>query len=353
MRAARIAAFNKPYSVEDVPVPSLGPKDVLIKIAAAGLCHTDLQVLEGVYESAGAKPGLIGSHEPCGTIAAVGAKAEGQFKLGDRVGTINTYGYCGKCEACKGGKMQLCDSLGGMCGVTIDGGFAQYMKADARVVTALPDSIPFEEAAPLFCAGATIYGAMCAVDPRPGQVVAVVGIGGLGHLGVQYVKARGCKVVAIDNRKEGVELVESAPEHLRPDKSYVIDSERAENEVAQELSTSFYESNPGVDKVMIAAEAPHLIRWSQRFLRKGGELVDVGLPSDAPFEVDPFSMNFKEHTIKGRLICSPQQSREMIKLHHDNRCRVHVEKTYAIDHVNDMLDHYRRKDLKGRLCMVF
>ena len=137
MKAARIADFNKPYSVDQVDVPAdLGSNDILVKIQAAGYCHTDLQVLQGVYESAGAKPGLIGSHEPVGVVVKTGSEAEknGNIRNGDRVGSINTYGFCGKCNSCKQGK-QLCEKMPGMLGLTINGGFAEYMKADARVVS--------------------------------------------------------------------------------------------------------------------------------------------------------------------------------------------------------------------------
>lgn len=354
MRAARVKAFNEPYEVADVDVPSdLEAHDILVQIKAAGYCHTDLQVLQGVYESAGAKPGLIGSHEPAGVVVKAGPKAsEAGIKVGDRVGSINTYGFCNKCNSCKQGQ-QLCEKLPGMLGLTIDGGFAQYMKADARVVSKVPEAIPWDQAAPLFCAGATVYGALLAADPKPGQWVAMVGIGGLGHLGIQYAKAMGYKVVAIDNRKEAIDLANAVPDKFKPDQSHVIDSDEASKKVAETLMGSFYDTNPGVDRVVVNAEAPTLVKFSQQFTRKGGVIVDVGLPSDASFEVDPFSLNFKEQTVKGRLICTPEQCQDMINLHAKHGCEVHIEKTYKVDQINDMLEHYKSKQLKGRVCMVF
>ena len=297
---------------------------------------------------------MIGSHEPAGIVVKVGSEAEknGNIKPGDRVGSINTYGFCGKCNSCKQGQ-QVCENVKGMLGLTIDGGFAEYMKADARVVAKIPESIPFDEAAPLFCAGATVYGALLAVQPKQDEWVVMIGIGGLGHLGLQYAKAMGCKVIAVDNRKESIDLANDVPSHLRPDRTYLINNEDAEKKVAEELQSGLYDSNPGVDKIVINTEARHLIKWSQQFLRKGGQLVDVGLPADGPFELDPFSMNFKEQTIKGRLICTPEQSQEMVNLHAKHQCRVFIEKTYKVDQMNDMFKRYQQKDLKGRLCMVF
>lgn len=354
MRAAVVKDFNKGYEVRDVEVPTnLGPNDILVKIAAAGYCHTDLQVMQGVYASSGAKPGLVGSHEPAGVVVKAGSDAsKSNIHVGDRVGSINTYAFCGECNACKRQGQQLCEKLVGMLGLTINGGFAEYMKADARVVAKVPQSIRWEEAAPLFCAGATVYGALLASGVKRGEWIAIVGIGGLGHLGVQYAKALGAKVIAIDNRREGVETALAVPSHLRPDKTFVIDSPDAEKEVIQQLQ-SFYDTNPGVDRVVINAEARSLIKFSQQFLRKGGTLVDVGLPSDWSLEVDPFALSFKEQTIKGRLICTPRQSQDMINLHAENGCRTYIEKTYGVEQINEMYDHYQKKDLQGRLCMVF
>ncbi|KAN0062663.1 hypothetical protein ACQY0O_004853 [Thecaphora frezii] len=354
MRAATIKDFKKGYEIKDIDVPvDLGPNDILVQIKAAGYCHTDLQVMEGVYESAGAKPGLVGSHEPVGIVVKVGSDAEkSNIKVGDRVGSINTYGFCGKCESCKVGK-QLCDKLPGMLGLTINGGFSQYMKADARVVSKIPDGIPWDQAAPLFCAGATVYGALLAAKPEKDQWLAIVGIGGLGHLGVQYAKAMGVKVIAIDNRKEAIELCDKLPSHLRPDKSYVIDTDEARDKAQQELGSGFYDTNPGVDRVVVNTEDRGLIKFCQQFMRKGSILVDVGLPADGPFEVDPFALNFKEQTIRGRLICTPEQCQEMINLHADNKCQTYIEKTYKVDEANEMAKHYESKKLMGRLCMVF
>ncbi|KAJ0386628.1 hypothetical protein COL922a_003861 [Colletotrichum nupharicola] len=349
-----LADFIKNTQVKSVDVPTeLGPNDVLVKVAAAGYCHTDLQVQEGVYASSGAKPGLIGSHEPVGTIVKLSPEAEKNgWKIGDRVGSINTYGCCGSCNSCNKGK-QLCDNLTGMLGLTVDGGFAQYMKADARVICKVPEEIPWAEAAPLFCAGATVYGALVAADPKPDQWLAVVGIGGLGHLAIQYAKAMGAKVIAIDNRQEGIDLANDVPSHLKPDRTYVLDSKEEESNCIQELQTSFYDTNPGVDRVVITTEARPLVEFAQQFLRKGGVLVDVGLPADGPFEVDPFALNFKEQTIRGALICTPERSREMIELHAKNKCTTHIEKTFSVEQANEMAEHYLSKQLKGRLCMVF
>lgn len=362
MYAGVLKAYNEPLSYEERPVPEVGPNDVLVKIKAAGYCHTDLQVSQGVYEGAGAKPGMIGSHEPAGVIAKLGSEAEkrGLFKIGDRVGSINTYHPCEQCDACKNHGRQLCMNVGGMLGVSggkdapngKDGGFAEYMIADDKVLAKIPEEIPFDEAAPLFCAGATTYGAILAAKQDKGKWVAHVGVGGLGHLGVQYSKALGHKVVAIDNRKEGLDVVKSGPKHLQADKYILIDSDDAKKKATEELGGSFYDSNPGLDAVVINAEARDLVSFAQNCLRVGGIVVDVGLPSDGPLEIDPFPLSFKEQIVRGRLICTPEQSQDMINLHAKNGCKTYLEQRFPLKDIAKCQARYDQKDLRGRLVIV-
>lgn len=323
---------------------------------------------------------------------AQGAEAEkrGILKVGDRVGSINTYHPCWKCHACKTLGAQLCENVGGMLGVSggkdapngesvvcvcgsqtypqqdltpnyasfplgpagKDGGFADYMIADDTVLAKIPESISFEQAAPLFCAGATTYGALLATKAPKGAWVAQIGVGGLGHLGIQYSKALGYKVVAIDNRKEALEVAKSAPKHLQADEYVLIDSEDAEKKATEKLGNGFHDSNPGLDAVVINTEARNLIRFAQNCTRKGGIVVDVGLPADGPLEVDPFCLSFKEQIVRGRLICTPEQSADMVKLHAEHGCQTYIEKTYPLKDIAKAQERYLQKDLKGRLVIV-
>lgn len=225
---------------------------------------------------------------------------------------------------------------------------------DSRVVGKIPESIPFAEAAPLFCAGATVYGAMKAAGLKKDSVMVIVGIGGLGHLGVQYGKALGLKIVALDNRQEGLDMLDSLPKNLQPDERHLISNNDKDNEqLYKKLGEGFYPSNPGVDSVVICTEARALPRQCQQFLRKGGVICDVGLPADGPLEVDSFALSFKEQTVKGRLICTPEQCQELVDLHAKFGCRTYIEKTYKIDEIKTVFDHYQRKNLKGRIVVTF
>ena len=183
--------------------------------------------------------------------------------------------------------------------------------------------------------------------------MAIIGIGGLGMLGVQYAKAMGMKVIAIDNRQEGIDLANSVPSHLRPDQTFLIDSEDAKKKCSEELSNGFYDSNPGVDRVVITTEQQELPAFASACTRKGGVLVGVGLPSDNKLVISPFDLSFKELTLRGRLICTPEETKSMLDLHAKNGCKTHVEKTYPLEKINDLIEHYKSSSLKGRLCVTF
>lgn len=353
MKAGVIKEWKKSMALDaQHAVPKdLKGYDILVQIKAAGMCHTDVQTLEGVYKSQGTFQGMIGSHEPAGVVVALGPDAEkdGSVQIGDRVGSINTYGYCGKCKSCKKNGEQLCENIKGLLGLTIDGGFAEYCRMDARVVGKIPKEIPFTEAAPLFCAGATVFGALKAAGVEKDKWIAIVGAGGgLGHLGVQYAKALGFKVVALDNRQEALDVLDNIPDHLKADEKYLMNDENI-----QKLSSSFYDSDPGVDKAIICAEDRSLPRLTQQFLRKGGMIVDVGLPADGPLEVDSFALSFKEQTIRGRLICTPHECQEMVNMHTRSGCKTYIEQTFPIEKIQDVYDRYNQKDLKGRIVVSF
>lgn len=310
-------------------------------------------MLEGVYEEAGSFKGMIGSHEPAGIVVKLGPKAEseGLVKVGDRVGSINTYGFCGQCNACKHQGRQLCEKLPGMLGLTKDGGFAEYCVMDSRVVSKIPEDIPFDEAAPLFCASATVWGALNAVGMEKEKWIAIIGIGGLGHVGVQYAKAKGMKVIALDNRQVALDLLNKLPSNLQPDKKMLLGD--STDKTIESLQNDFYDTNPGVDKAVICTEEKDLPRIVQQFVRKGGVICEVGLPADGPLEVDAFALSFKEQTIKGRLICTPKECQEMVNFHSQHKCKTYIEKTYPIEDIAKVYEHYQSKDLMGRLCVTF
>ena len=195
MKAAVVREFGKPLAIEEVEVPRPGAGEVLVRIRACGVCHTDLHAAEGDWPVK-PKPPFIPGHEGVGHVAAVGAGVR-HVKEGDRVGVPWLHTACGHCEHCLAGWETLCEQQQNT-GYSVDGGFAEYALADADYVGHLPASVGFVEIAPILCAGVTVYKGLKVTDTRPGNWVVISGIGGLGHMAVQYAKAMGLNVAAVD-----------------------------------------------------------------------------------------------------------------------------------------------------------
>src|SRR6185369_6248356 len=206
MKAAVVHAFGKPLAIEEVPVPEVARDRVLMKVAACGVCHTDLHAAEGDWP---VKPPLpfIPGHEGVGYVAKVGAGVS-WVKEGDRVGVPWLHTACGHCEYCITGWETLCDSQQ-MTGYTVNGGYAEYVLADPGYVGKLPDNLEFAPAAPVLCAGVTVYKGLKVLDCKPGDWVVISGIGGLGHMAVQYARAMGFHVIAVDVSEEKLALARS------------------------------------------------------------------------------------------------------------------------------------------------
>lgn len=195
MKAAVVREFGQPLVIEEVPVTMPGPGQILVKIAATGVCHTDLHAAEGDWPVK-PNPPFIPGHEGVGHVVAVGSGVT-YVKEGDRVGVPWLYTACGHCVHCLGGWETLCEAQQNT-GYSVNGSFAEYVLADPNYVGHLPANIGFIDIAPILCAGVTVYKGLKVTDTRPGNWVAISGIGGLGHMAVQYAKAMGLNVVAVD-----------------------------------------------------------------------------------------------------------------------------------------------------------
>src|SRR5262245_16683087 len=197
MKAAVVPKIDSQWEVKEVPAPEPGPNQVLIKIHASGLCFTDVHQTRG--EIPGAFPRTLG-HEPVGEIVAVGPGVRTR-RVGDRVGVPWVQASCGRCEWCLRGRPMFCPNPINT-GLEAPGGHAEYMPAYADATMLLPDGLSYEQAAPIFCAGDTVWSGLRWADPQPHERVAVVGIGGLGHLAVQYAKAAGFETLAVSPDKD-------------------------------------------------------------------------------------------------------------------------------------------------------
>jgi alcohol dehydrogenase len=205
MRAVVVPHVNGPWTVREVPTPKPGANQVLIRIRASGLCYTDVHITEG-HLPAQSWPRTLG-HEPVGEIVEVGPGVRTR-QVGDRVGVPWVQTTCGRCENCRKGKAEFCPNQVGT-GVQIDGSHAEYMLAWAEGTVLLPDGLSWEQAAPVFCAGYTVYSGLRIADPKPHERVAVLGIGGLGHLAIQYAKAAGFETFAVTKTKDKVGFVKN------------------------------------------------------------------------------------------------------------------------------------------------
>jgi alcohol dehydrogenase len=202
MKAAVVPAKSSSWQIKDVPQPQPGTNQVLVKMHASGICYTDVHQTLGHLP--GSFPRILG-HEPVGEIVAVAPDVTSR-KVGDRVGSAWIQSTCGRCEWCQRGRRMFCPFLKGT-GGEAQGGHAEYMLMNADATFLIPDKVSYEQAAPIFCAGYTVYSGLRWADPQPHERIAVLGIGGLGHLAVQYAKAAGFETIAISHSPDKDKLI--------------------------------------------------------------------------------------------------------------------------------------------------
>ena len=270
------AQFHKPYKIHEVPTPTaLHEHDLLITVGVASFCHSDNLVLAGVFPS---KLPLIASHEASGTVVAAGSAVKG-FKKGDRVMASSTYHRCGKCEDCLGPEdcHQYCPNADGTLGVHLNGAFAQYMVVDSKEAARLPDNVSLKTAAPLACAGATVWRGVLQAGLAKGQWLGIVGSGGgLGHLGVQFAKALGLHVIGIDARDEGLELSRTCGADV------VVDARVGKDKVVEEVHKNT--QGAGVDATINVSDAKPAATLACAITKRHGKMVQIAVVSFAAWK---------------------------------------------------------------------
>ena len=284
MRAAIVPAMNSSWEVTDVPQPQPGPNQVLVKMHASGICYTD------VHQTLGNLPGpfpRILGHEPVGEVVAVAPDVTTR-KVGDRVGTAWIQSTCGRCEWCQRGRKMFCPNMKAT-GVDAQGGHAEYMPMNADATYLIPDKVSYEQAAPIFCAGYTVYSGLRWADPQPHERVAVVGIGGLGHLAVQYAKAAGFQTIAVSHS---------------PDKDKMIRELGADEVVRDGKGLA---AAGGADVILSTSNSARSMVDSVQGLRPDGRFVAMGA------DAEPISVSLIDLISKRiRLIGSQQNSPEYL-----------------------------------------
>lgn len=267
MLACQVVEFNKPYKIHKVATPKeLGDHDLLVKVAVASLCHTDGMVTAGTF---GTKLPCTASHEGTGTVVAKGSEAH-DFQVGDRVMCGIYRNPCGVCLDCQGPEnfRQYCSKMMGAIGIHLDGAFAEYVVADARHACRLPDKITFETAAPLACAGCTIWRGVLQAELKKGEWLCLVGSGGgLGHLGVQFGKALGLNVIGVDAREEGLGLTKQAGADV------VVDARKGDDHVVAEIHR--VTSGAGADATVNVSDAPTAAATACAATKRHGTMIQI------------------------------------------------------------------------------
>ena len=333
MRAAVVHDFTKPLSIDEIAVPEVGPGQVLVKVAASGVCHTDLHAARGDWP---VKPSLpfVPGHEGVGTIAAVGAGVT-HMKEGDRVGVPWLHTACGHCRHCTTGWETLCPDQQNT-GYSVNGGFADYVLADPGYVGHLPAELEFEPAAPVLCAGVTVYKGLKETDTRPGQTVVISGIGGLGHMAVQYAKAMGLHVIAVDIADEKLRLASDLGADM------VINA--AETDPVAEV-----QKGGGAEGVLVTAVSTSAFKQGVGMLARGGTMSLVGLPP-GEFPLDIFGTVLFRKTIRGSIVGTRADLEEAIAFAAEGKVKAHYT-AEKLDDVNSILERLEGGKIDGRIVM--
>lgn len=342
MRAIQVTAYHAPYQINTIPVPSaLSPHDLLLKIAVASNCHTDSMVRDGIFHTA--LP-VTASHEGAGTVVAVGS-AVTNFSIGDRVMAGIPLHPCGRCHDCLGPERQVqyCEKIKGHVGVTTDGCFAEYARVDARSSTVLPDAVSFMSAAPLACAGRTVWRAVLQTELKAGEWVCFVGSGGgLGHLGVQFAKALGLKVIGIDARDEGLGLTKEYGADV------VVDARKGKEEAVKAVRE--VTGGMGADATVNLSDASSAAGLACAVTKMHGLMVQIAQPDN--IEIPFPEIIFRDIRVRGSLICSPEESKSMLKCIAEHGVTVKTNPFYGLDKIEDLVSMVHGGKIQGKAIIV-
>jgi propanol-preferring alcohol dehydrogenase len=320
MKAAVVHRLGEPLVIEDVPVPEVGPGEILVRTEASGLCHTDIHAANGDWPVKPSPP-FIPGHEGVGIVERVGPGVV-RVSEGDRVAVPWLGSACGTCEHCISGWETLCEHQRNT-GYSVDGGFAEYIRADAAYVGLVPDGIDPHEAAPLTCAGVTTYKAVKVSGARSSDLVAVFGVGGLGHLAMQYARIAGASVVAVDLTEDKLQMAKELGATFTVNASI-------------EDPAAAIRALGGADAAIATAATPAAFEQAYGSLRRGGRLVFVGLPAHNGIRLPIFETVLNGITVVGSIVGTRLDLREVFELHRAGLTHV-VYETRALERVNESI----------------
>lgn len=326
-----------------MPVPkNLTGPDVLVKVAVASNCHTDSMVQSGTF-----KPPLpcTASHEGAGTVVAVGSEVK-HLKVGDRVMCGLPFHPCGVCPDCTTGpenQRQYCANIEAHNGVLRDGFFAEYAVVDSRNTTALPNEVTFESAAPLACAGRTIWRGVNLTGLKAGEWIALVGSGGgLGHLGIQFAKAKGLNVIGVDARDDGLELSKANGANV------VLDARKGKEELVKEVHA--VTGGRGVDSAVVISDHKEATAISCAITKMHGEVIQIAQP---PEVIIPFAeLVFRDIRVRGSLIASEGESRQMLEDIAKHNITVKTNPFYGLDKIKELTELVHGGKIQGKAIII-
>jgi alcohol dehydrogenase/propanol-preferring alcohol dehydrogenase len=333
MQAAQVPSASAPFELIDRPVPDPAPDEVRVRVEACGICHSDAFVKEGTF------PGIdyprVPGHEVAGVVDAVGSDVDA-WAEGERVGVGWHGGHCFTCAACREGDFVNCENAG-ITGITFDGGYAEYLCAPQEAVAALPDELGFVDAAPLLCAGITTFNALRNSDAGPGDLVAVQGIGGLGHLAIQYAASFGAEVAALSTSADKEELAHDLGAH------HFIDA--SSTDAAEAL-----QARGGADVILATAPSSAAISSITGGLGRDGSLVIVAATGE-PIEVSPMALIQGRKSVSGWPSGSADDSEDTLDFSALTDTMPMIE-TYPLSDAEAAYDRMINNDARFRVVLV-
>jgi len=336
MKAAVVRKFKEPLAIEEVPIPTPGAGQILVRVAASGVCHTDLHAADGDWPVKPMPP-FIPGHEGVGYVAAVGSHVT-HIKEGDRVGVPWLYTACGHCRHCLGGWETLCEGQQNT-GYSVNGGFAEYVLADPNYVGRLPAKAGFVDIAPILCAGVTVYKGLKTTDTRPGDWVVISGIGGLGHMAVQYARAMGLNVIAVDVDDAKLELA------TRLGASLVVNARKADPMAFVKKEVG------GAQGVLVTAVSPKAFEQAMGMVGRGGTVSLVGLPpGDFPLSI--FNTVLNGVTVRGSIVGTRLDLQEALDFASQGKVKATVA-AERLENINQIFARMRAGDIQGRIVIDF
>jgi len=336
MSAAVVERFREPLVMRERPVPTPGPGQALVEIMASGVCHTDLHAADGDWP---VKPNLpiIPGHEGAGMVVALGSGVT-HLKEGDRVGIAWLHGACGHCGFCLSGWETLCLEQKNS-GYSVNGSFAQYALAQAQYVGRIPNNLPFVDAAPILCAGVTTYKGLKETNTRPGEWVVISGAGGgLGHVAIQYAKAMGLHVAAVDLGPEKAALARR------------LGAEIAIDAKTQDPPAEIQKQIGGAQGVLVTAVSTIAFKQAIGMLRRGGTCVLNGLPP-GEFPVSIFDLVLNGYTIRGSIVGTRLDLEEALSFAADGKVKAIIE-TQPLESINEIFQRLKTGKINGRVVLT-